>query len=402
MAKKSVASQARSGTGAGTRKTASRKAVSRDADFKGQIEAINKSQCVIEFDLDGTILSANENFLAMMGYDLDEIVGKHHRIFAEPEFANSPEYIDFWEALGRGEYQAAEFKRIAKDGREVWLQASYNPIFGDDGNPYKIVKFATDVTERKMTEAMIASQAVIEFRMDGTILSANDKFLALMGYGLDEIVGKHHSIFVGPDVKASEEYSAFWESLRRGEHQVAEFKRLRKDGHEVWLQASYTPFLDRDGKPYKVVKFATDVTQRKTAEEKIEAQHRAIMEMSTPVTAIWNDILLLPIVGFIDSQRAQDVMSAILSKIDETRARVFILDISGVAVVDTAVANHLIKITKATRLMGCECMISGLSPAIAQTIVDLGIETGGVRTTATLRDALEAAFTSIGVSVSKA
>ena len=140
------------------------------------------------------------------------------------------------------------------------------------------------------------------------------------------------------------------------------------------------------------MKFATDVSERKITEAKIDAQHRAMMEMSTPVTAIWNDILLLPIVGFIDSQRAQDVMSAILSKIDETRARVFIMDISGVAVVDTAVANHLIKITKATRLMGCECMISGVSPAIAQTIVDLGIETGDVRTTATLRDALHAAF----------
>lgn len=383
----------------GRTKSARTQKAARDADYAGQIDAINRSQCVIEFEMDGTIISANDNFLTMMGYDLNEIVGKHHSIFAESEFAASPEYKEFWNALARGEYQSAEFKRLGKDGHEVWIQASYNPIFDTAGTPYKVVKFATDVTERKMTEAMIASQAVVEFGVDGTILSANDKFLAMMGYGLDEIVGKHHSLFVEPEFSSSPEYQAFWESLRRGESQTAEFKRLGKNGKEVWLQASYTPFVDRKGEPYKVVKFATDVTERKITEEKIDSQHRAIMEMSTPVTAIWNDILLLPIVGFIDSQRAQDVMAAILSKIDETRARVFIMDISGVAVVDTAVANHLIKITKATRLMGCECMISGLSPAIAQTIVDLGIETGDVRTTATLRDALQGAFASIGVEV---
>lgn len=373
----------------------------RNTDYAGQIEAINRSQCVIEFEIDGTIISANDNFLSLMGYELGEIIGKHHRIFADPDFSASDAYQEFWASLARGEYQAAEFKRLGKNNREVWIQASYNPIFDQTGKPYKVVKFATDVTERKMTEAMIASQAVVEFSMDGTILSANDKFLSLMGYELDEIVGKHHHIFVDPDATSSDEYDAFWDALRQGDDQTAEFKRLGKNGREVWIQASYTSFIGRDGNPYKVVKFATDITDRKISEAKIDSQHRAIMEMSTPVTAVWSDILLLPIVGFIDSQRAQDVMSAILSKIDETRARVFIMDISGVAVVDTAVANHLIKITKATRLMGCECMISGLSPAIAQTIVDLGIETGDVRTTATLRDALQAAFATIGVAVNR-
>ena len=371
----------------------------RNANFAGQIDAINRSQSVIEFDLDGTILSANENFLSMMGYGLDEISGKHHSIFADPEFAASEEYKEFWAALGRGEFQAAEFKRLGKNGRDVWIQASYNPILDRDGNPHRVVKFATDVTERKMTEAMIASQSVIEFDLDGTVLSANENFLSMMEYDLDEITGKHHSIFVDPVFAASGEYKEFWAALRRGEDQVADFKRLGKNDKEVWVQASYTPFFDRDGKPYKVVKFATDVTERKAAEARIESQQLAIMEMATPVTAIWKDILMLPIVGFIDSRRAQDVMAAVLTKIEETRARVFILDISGVAMVDTAVANHMIKITKATKLMGCECMISGLSPAISQTIVDLGIETGEIKTSATLRDALEAGFHAVGVQV---
>lgn len=375
--------------------------VMRDSDYVGMTDAIYRSQSVIEFHMDGTIISANSNFLSLTGYELHEIVGRHHRIFVESEIASSQQYTAMWEALGRGEFFSSEFKRLNKNGQEIWLQASYNPIFEDDGTPYKVVKFATDITERKMLDTMIASQAVIEFGLDGIILSANEKFLTLMGYELDEIVGQHHSIFVKPEFlnNHAQEYAAFWATLREGEIQTAEFKRVGNKGKEVWLQASYTPFVDRKGEPYKIVKFATDVTEQKRSEAKIHAQQKAMMQMSTPVTAIWNDILLLPIVGFIDSQRAQDVMSAILSNIDETRARVFIMDISGVAVVDTAVANHLIKITKATRLMGCECMISGLSPAIAQTIVDLGIETGDIRTTATLRDALHAAFASIGVTV---
>lgn len=140
-------------------------------------------------------------------------------------------------------------------------------------------------------------------------------------------------------------------------------------------------------------------TYTRITNEKIADQSRALLEMSTPVTAIWQGILLLPVVGIIDSRRAQDLMNAMLAKIAETRSRVFILDISGVAVVDTAVANHLIKITKATKLMGCECTLSGISPAIAQTVVELGIEVGEIRTTATLRDALEDAFRRTGVEL---
>lgn len=140
-------------------------------------------------------------------------------------------------------------------------------------------------------------------------------------------------------------------------------------------------------------------TYSRLTNKKFAEQSRALMEMSTPVTAIWQGILLLPVVGLIDSRRARDVMNAMLAKISETRARIFILDISGVAVVDTAVANHLIKITKATRLMGCDCILSGISAAIAQTVVELGIDVGGIRTTATLRDALEDAFRRTGVEL---
>ena len=236
----------------------------RFMDFAGQVEAINKSQAVISFEMDGTIITANDKFLNAMGYRLEEIEGKHHSIFMDPAERESDEYKEFWEALNRGDYQAAEFKRIGKDGREVWIQATYNPILDSDGKPFKVVKFATDVTRRKLrnadfagqVEAINKSQAVISFEMDGTIITANDKFLDLIGYRLEEIKGRHHNIFMDPAERESDEYKEFWEALNRGEYQAAEFKRIGKGGREIWIQASYNPILDLNGKPFKVVKFA--------------------------------------------------------------------------------------------------------------------------------------------------
>jgi methyl-accepting chemotaxis protein len=233
-----------------------------------KIDALNKSQAVIEFELDGTVIIANENFLGALGYSLHEIQGKHHRMLVEPEFAGSTEYAQFWEKLRRGEYQAAQFKRIGKGGREVWIEASYNPILDASGRPYKVVKFATDITQRKAREADLQgqvdainkSQAVIEFELDGTITTAIGNFLSTLGYTLPEIRGKHHRMFVEPAFAASSEYAQFWDKLRRGEYQAAQFKRIAKGGREVWIEASYNPILDASGRPYKVVKFATDIT----------------------------------------------------------------------------------------------------------------------------------------------
>ena len=241
----------------------------KNADFEGQIEAIGKSQAVIEFELDGTIITANENFLSAMGYSLDEIQGQHHSMFAEPEFAQSQEYKDFWEMLGRGEFQASEYKRLGKGGKEIWIQASYNPIMDMNGKPFKVVKFATDITAEKLKnadfegqiEAIGKSQAVIEFELDGTIITANENFLSAMGYSLDEIQGQHHRMFAEPGYAESQEYKEFWEKLARGEFQADEYKRLGKGGKEIWIQASYNPILDMNGKPFKVVKFATDITE---------------------------------------------------------------------------------------------------------------------------------------------
>jgi methyl-accepting chemotaxis protein len=244
-----------------------------NADYQGEIAAINKSQATIEFKMDGTIVTANDNFLKTMGYTLDEVKGKNHSMFVDEAYRNSGEYREFWAKLNRGEYQAAEFKRIGKGGKEVWIQASYNPIMDPNGKPFKVVKYATDVTEQKLANAdyqgQIAaigkSQATIEFKMDGTIVTANDNFLKTMGYSLDEVKGKNHSMFVDDAYRQSGEYREFWAKLNRGEYQAAEYKRIGKGGKEVWIQASYNPILDINGKPVKVVKYATDITPQKVA-----------------------------------------------------------------------------------------------------------------------------------------
>jgi methyl-accepting chemotaxis protein len=236
--------------------------------LKATIEALNRSQATIEFKMDGTIITANENFLKTLGYSLAEIQGKHHSMFVGEKDKQGTAYREFWEALKRGEFQAAEYKRVGKGGKEVWIQASYNPIKGPDSKPFKVVKFASDVTARKMRDAdtqgqlnaIGKSQAVIEFNLDGTIITANENFLQTLGYRLDEIQGRHHSMFVDEKEKQSAAYRQFWDALNRGEYQSAQYKRIGKGGKEIWIQASYNPILDLNGKPFKVVKFATDIT----------------------------------------------------------------------------------------------------------------------------------------------
>jgi len=236
----------------------------------GKVQAIGRSQAVIEFNLDGTIVTANENFLGAMGYSLAEVASQHHRMFVDPAEANSATYREFWSKLNRGEYQAGEFKRFGKGAREIWILASYNPILDEKGKPFKVVKFATDVTQQKLKNADLEgqivaigkSQAVIEFNMDGTIIRANDNFLGTLGYALNEVQGKHHSMFVEPAEREDAAYRQFWAALNRGEYQAGEFKRIGKGGKDVWIQASYNPILDLNGKPYKVVKYASDITQQ--------------------------------------------------------------------------------------------------------------------------------------------
>lgn len=254
------------------------------ADITSLLSAINRSQAVIEFDLQGNVLYANQNFLDCMGYELDEIRGRHHRLFCMPDYATSKEYLMFWEKLGTGKFDSGQYQRQAKDGRQVWLQATYNPVMDTSGKPIKIVKFASDVTAARnrnaewesKIEAIERSQALIEFSPDGHVLNANSKFLSALGYSLDEVVGQHHRMFCDAEYSSSLEYREFWERLGRGEYDSNEYKRLGKGGREVWIQASYNPILDAQGNTYKIVKFATDVTQSKLLTIEHEGKVNAI------------------------------------------------------------------------------------------------------------------------------
>jgi len=262
----------------------------RNADFEGQLTAINKAQAVIEFTPDGRILYANENFVATVGYSLEELKGQHHSMFCEPAYRQSAAYRAFWEKLGRGEYDAGQYKRFGKGGKEIWIEASYNPILDASGKPFKVVKYAVDITAQKLRnadfEGQLAaigkSQAVIEFTPDGRILHANANFLAGLGYTLEELKGQHHSMFCEPAYRQSPEYRAFWERLGRGEYDSGQYKRIAKGGREIWIQASYNPILDADGKPFKVVKYATDVTAQVKA---AEALRNAVAETGMIVGA---------------------------------------------------------------------------------------------------------------------
>jgi methyl-accepting chemotaxis protein len=253
-------------------------------DAQCVLDAFSRSQAIIEFKPDGKILTANENFLGAIGYSLSEIAGRHHSMFMAPESAASPEYRAFWAQLAAGSPQAGEFARVAKGGRTVWIQATYNPVRDTSGAVAKVVKIAADITQAKLAslasagqlQAIDRAQAVIEFDLDGRIVSANANFLAALGYGLEDILGKHHSLFVDPKERDGADYRRFWDDLRRGSFQSGEFRRITRSGEEIWIQATYNPIMGLDGKPMKVVKFASDIT----------AQKRASMESASKIAAI--------------------------------------------------------------------------------------------------------------------
>jgi methyl-accepting chemotaxis protein len=251
----------------------------KDADFRGQIAAINRAQAVIEFSMDGTVREVNENFAKVTGYSREEVVGKHHSAFCEAAYANSAEYRTFWAKLNRGEYDVGVYKRVGKGGREIWIQSSYNPIADTNGKFVKVVKYATDVTEQMARNADYAgqlaaihrAQAVIEFDMDGSVRKINDNFARFTGYTEQELVGRHHRMFLEPSATGTAEYREFWAKLNRGEADIGYYKRVVKGGREVWIQASYNPIPDANGKPFKVVKYASDVTAQMQAQQMLQA-----------------------------------------------------------------------------------------------------------------------------------
>ena len=266
-------------------------------DLRGIYSALDKSQAIIEFEPDGTILGANSNFLQCTGYTESEIVGQHHRMFCDSQYTQSPEYAEFWQSLARGEFKSSEYRRFAKGSKEIWIQATYNPVHDESGRVVKVVKFAVDITAKKTAavDAINKTQATIEFKPDGTIVTANDNFCQAMGYSLSEIQGQHHRMFCDPTWAASEEYRQFWRALGKGQFQQGEYQRFGRGKKEVWIQATYNPEFDASGNVERVVKYATDITEAvqnrgRTATvgnsiaRNVQEMEQALQEISTSVS----------------------------------------------------------------------------------------------------------------------
>ncbi|MBC7208725.1 MAG: PAS domain-containing methyl-accepting chemotaxis protein [Methyloversatilis sp.] len=295
----------------------------RAAAAKALIDAIDRSMAIIEFEPDGKVIGANANFARVMGYAASELPGMHHRSFCQPSYASSKSYSDMWARLARGDFVSGRFPRVARDGREIWLEASYNPVLGADGRVVKVVKVASDITDKVRAEseatallnAINRSMAVISFTPDGTILDANANFLKTVGYTKEEIVGRHHRIFCAAELTASPEYAAFWQRLNAGEFVAGDFRRVTRDGREVWLEASYNPVFDPNGKLYKVVKFAADVTEKKVQQLAEQESARVAWRVSTETDAIATE-------GAAIIERASSEMQAIAETVQLTSERV--------------------------------------------------------------------------------
>ena len=271
----------------------------RDTQIKleklsASLQAIDLSMARIEFDPSGKVLEANQNFLAVMGYSAAEIVGKHHSMFCDPSYVKSSEYAAFWQRLRNGEFISDRFARRRRDGTVVWLRATYNPIKNTRGEVVAVVKFASDITANVLADndrqarlnAIDRSMAVIEFSIDGIVLSANDNFLSVMGYRADEIVGQHHRRFCDQQYAHSDDYKRFWRRLNSGEFVSGRFRRIRKNGDEIWLEASYNPVMGADGKPCRVVKYATDITDRVERIRRESENARRALEYSRESAAL--------------------------------------------------------------------------------------------------------------------
>jgi methyl-accepting chemotaxis protein len=259
------------------------------ADSRRQLAAFGRMLPVIEFDMQGNVIGSNENFRKDSGYSREELRAAHHRMFVDPEYAKTQAYRDFWERLRRGEAQSAQYQRRRKDGTPIWVQATYYPILGAFGRPYKVVKHTVNVTEQMMKlsdglgqlAAISKAQAVVEFGLDGTIRTANANFLAMMGYTLDELRGRHHSVLLEPGSRESGEQQALWARLARGEYDAGRYKRMAKGGREVWIQASYNPILDAAGRTFKIVQYATDIT----AQVRFSAELQSAVQETQAVVA---------------------------------------------------------------------------------------------------------------------
>lgn len=281
----------------GVKKSSLSLPLSKGSSIVKDINAIKQHVAWIEFLPDGEILSANQQFLDLTGYSLSEIQGQHHRIFCKPEYVRSSGYSTFWQTLASGESVTGIFERFSRDHQRFYLSTTYFPVNDDKGNVYKVIKVATDITERHqelehkeaVINALDLSMAVIEFTPDGKIITANTNFLTTMGYSLSEVVGQHHRIFCYDSFYKDK--PDFWQKIAKGQHFVGRFERKTSSGERIWLEASYNPVYDADGKVGKVIKIASDITARVEAAKRVADIAVTTSEQTSQITHNANEVL---------------------------------------------------------------------------------------------------------------
>ena len=320
------------------------------------LNAMERSMAVIEFDPQGQVLRANDNFLKTLRYRADQVVGQPHRMFFTAAFARSAEYAQLWTNLRSGQFQSGTFERVAGDGQSVWLEASYNPVCDDTGRLIKVVKYAMDVTPRMQSEsesngkleAIGRAMAVIEFNLDGTVITANTNFLQRMGYSLAQIQGQHHRIFCAPNTAGTQAYSDFWRRLNQGELFSGQFERVDKHGNTVWLEASYNPVYDAGGRLCKIVKFASDVTarvQQHAADAASAAQAYHISMTTRDIAEKGAEVIQQSASGMRDIAADIDGSSHLIAKLGERSEQI------------TAIVNTIRAIADQTNLLALNAAI---------------------------------------------
>jgi methyl-accepting chemotaxis protein len=320
------------------------------------LDAIDRSMAVIEFDLQGTVLRANENFLKAMDYTADQVLGQSHRLFCTPAFARSAEYGQLWTQLRNGQFQSGTFERVTRSGQPIWLEASYNPVRDESGSVVKVVKYAMDVTPKMQAEseanaklqAIDRAMAVIEFNLDGTIISANQNFLHRMGYSLAQVQGKHHRIFCTPELGNSSAYSDFWRRLNQGELFNGQFERIDKNGQIVWLEANYNPVYDASGRLCKVVKYASDVTamvEKHAADAQSATQAYHISLQTRDIAEKGAEVIQQTATGMREIAANIDGSSALIAKLGERSQQI------------TAIVNTIRGIADQTNLLALNAAI---------------------------------------------
>ena len=284
-------------------------------DASATLAALNRVQAVIEFKMDGTVISANENFLGLLGYSLDEIQGKHHRMFCDAEFSGDASYQKFWENLGLGKTESGEFKRIGKSGREVWIMASYTPVLDAKGKPYKVVKFAFDMTAAKAelrarTDIMNLTSIVSEADLKGDILSVNDKFCEVSKYSKEELIGQPHNTTRHPDMP-KEVFKELWSTIGRGKMFRGVIKNRAKDGTPYYVDAVIAPIMGQNGKPRKYLGVRYDITAAEVERHNMRGVVRAIndsfayIEFDTSGNVLTANKIFSDVMGFTSDDLKQ-------------------------------------------------------------------------------------------------